>query len=74
MAEEAKAICADGNGGDSAACVEILDVRKTYKSYQLDPSKQVRRAVNGVSLKMMSSQCFALLGHNGAGKTVHPSS
>ena len=74
VAAEERLVCessADAASGKAAyaAAVELLNVRKTFRSSSLDGIKKVE-AVSGVSLRMGQSQCFALLGHNGAGKTT----
>lgn len=43
---------------------QVVKVSDLYKVYPSGKS-----AVNGVSLTMYKDQIFALLGHNGAGKT-----
>ena len=42
--------------------MKISDLRKVYDNGF--------KAVNGINLKMYNGQIFALLGHNGAGKST----
>jgi hypothetical protein len=84
VAAEITAVCGLGEPTSSeapvrtvgSATVQLLDLRKTFSSISLRPAAlangQLRKrfeAVRGVCLSMHHSQCFALLGHNGAGKT-----
>lgn len=49
------------------AKLRLLNLQKTYKKYFCIPTK---KAVEGLSLALPEGQVFALLGHNGAGKTT----
>lgn len=42
-------------------CIEVKNLTKVYPNG--------KKAVNGLSFNMYEGQIFALLGHNGAGKT-----
>ena len=44
----------------------MINVQKKFQTASLDGLRSVH-AVKGVSLRMAQSQCFSLLGHNGAG-------
>jgi ABC-type glutathione transport system ATPase component len=67
------------NGGEGVA-VQLLDVRRVFTSitwgrgaWSIFCPRLVRRrfaAVNGVTVSFRYGQCFALLGHNGAGKST----
>jgi len=51
----------------SQLALRISDVHKGYKTSFL--SKEVKMALDGVSLNLYEDQIFGLLGHNGAGKS-----
>jgi len=47
---------------------ECVDIRNLQKSFAT--TNGIKKAVDGLNLKMFSGQITALLGHNGAGKTT----
>eukprot|EP01071_Lankesteria_metandrocarpae_P011784 Lankesteria_metandrocarpae@DN5469_c0_g1_i2.p1 len=54
----------------SKKVVEVKSLKKTFKSRNLMFKRCDVAAVNGVSLEICEGEIFALLGHNGAGKTT----
>ena len=50
--------------------IDIVNLKKTYKSRDSGKPDEVIKAVDGLSVKFYEGEITALLGHNGAGKTT----
>jgi hypothetical protein len=50
--------------------IDIVNLKKTYKSRNSEKPNEVVKAVDGLSVKFYQGEITALLGHNGAGKTT----